>query len=176
MTLYRHFPSKNLLALAFMRRREELWTRAWLQAEVERRTPDAAGRLLAVFDVFDKWFRRADFEGCSFINILLETDDRAHPVRQATVQHLAHIRSFLAGLAQQAGVRDADAFARQWHILMKGSIVAAGEGDKNAALRARDMGRLLLAHELAREPTHDGPLPVLPTAAAPPRTPPVRRR
>ena len=147
MTLYRHFPSKNHLALAFMRRREELWTRAWLQTEVERRSPDAAGRLLAVFDVFDKWFRRPDFEGCSFINILLETEDKTHPVHQATVQHLAHIRSFLGGLARQAGVRDADGFARQWHILMKGCIVAAGEGDKNAALRARDIGRLLLAHE-----------------------------
>jgi AcrR family transcriptional regulator len=146
MTLYRHYPSKDQLALAFMRRREELWTRAWLQAEVERRTADAAERLLAIFDVFDKWFRRADFEGCSFINILLETDGKAHPVRVASVHHLA----------EQAGVRDADGFARQWHILMKGSIVAAGEGDKNAALRAREIGRLLLAHEglapAAREP------------------------
>ena len=147
MTLYRHYPSKNHLALAFMRRREELWTRAWLQTEVERRASDAAERLLAVFDVFDKWFRRADFEGCSFINILLETEDRAHPVRLATVQHLAEIRRFLRGLAEAAGVRDADHFARQWHILMKGSIVAAGEGDKDAARRAREIGCLLLAHE-----------------------------
>ena len=44
-----------------------------------------------------------------------------------------------------------DDFARKWHILMKGSIVAAGEGDRLAARRARDVGRLLLAAEL------DGP-------------------
>jgi AcrR family transcriptional regulator len=44
MTLYKHYPSKDALALAFLRRREELWTRAWLQQEVERRarTPRAA--------------------------------------------------------------------------------------------------------------------------------------
>ena len=30
---------------------------------------------------------------------------------------------------------------------MKGSIVAAGEGDAQAALRARALGRLLLIHE-----------------------------
>jgi hypothetical protein len=41
-------------------------------------------------------------------------------------------------------VRDPDAFARSWHILMKGSIVAAGEGDRDAAKRARELGRLLL--------------------------------
>ena len=147
MTLYRHYPSKDQLALAFLRRREELWTRAWLQAEVERRATVPAERLLMIFDVFDKWFRRSDFEGCTFINVLLETDRKDHPVRVATVEHLATIRAFLRGLAEQAGVRDADDFARQWHILMKGSIVAAGEGDKDAALRAQAIGRLLLANE-----------------------------
>src|SRR5712691_2043607 len=59
MTLYRHYPSKDDLVLAFLRRREELWTRSWLQQEVERRARPAE-RLLAVFDVFDKWFRRSD--------------------------------------------------------------------------------------------------------------------
>ena len=145
MTLYRHYPSKNHLVLAFLRRREELWTRGWLQAEIERRGGPPGERLLAIFEVFDKWFRRADFEGCAFINVLLEIDDPKHPVRLATVAHLATIRAFLRQLAEEAGVADADGFARQWHILMKGSIVAAGEGDAGAALRARALGRLLLA-------------------------------
>ena len=52
------------------------------------------------------------------------------------------------GLAADAGVRQPDDFARKWHILMKGSIVAAGEGDKLAARRAREVGGLLLAAEL----------------------------
>ena len=89
MTLYRHYPSKNHLVLAFLRRREELWTRGWLQHEVERRGGPPGERLLAIFEVFDKWFRRPDFEGCSFINVLLEIDDATHPVRVATVAHLA---------------------------------------------------------------------------------------
>lgn len=147
MTLYRHYASKDELALAFLRRREEVWTRAWLQAEVERRAAAPAERLLAIFAVFDKWFRKVDFEGCSFINVLLETDRKDHPVRIATIEHLATIRAFLRSLAEAAGVRDPDGFARQWHILMKGSIVAAGEGDKDAALRGADIGRLLLARE-----------------------------
>lgn len=144
-TLYRHYPSKDKLALAFLRRREELWTRAWLQDEVERRGGTPEERLLAIFDVFDKWFRRSDFEGCSFINVLLEIDDRSHPVRAATVGHLKIIRAFLDQLAREAGIAEPDGFARQWHILMKGSIVAAGEGDRDAARRARALGTLLLA-------------------------------
>jgi AcrR family transcriptional regulator len=146
MTLYRNFASKDDLILEFLRRRDELWTRAWLQAEVEARAAEPAERMLAIFDVFGEWFVRDDFEGCAFINVMLELDDRDSRVRQACVEHLAAIRGFVRGLAVEAGVPegDADHVAAQWHILMKGSIVAAGEGDREAAARARELGELLL--------------------------------
>ena len=145
MTLYRNFASKDELILAFLQRREERWTRAWLQSEAEARAETPAGRLLAIFDVFGEWFAREDFEGCSFINVMLEVTDTAHPVREASVLHLANIRDFLRELAAAAGIVDADGVARQWHILMKGSIVAAAEADAHAAGRARELGSLLLA-------------------------------
>ncbi len=77
---------------------------------------------------------------------MLELDDPGSPVRQESVRQLSEIRGFLGGLAQEAGVDDVDGFARQWHILMKGSIVAAAEGDREAGARARELGVLLLAH------------------------------
>lgn len=146
-TLYRHFKSKDDLVVEFLRLREERWTRSWLQGEVERRATTPDERLLAIFDVFHDWFQREDLEGCSFINVLLEVDDRTSPVRRATVEHLAAIREFLATLARDAGIGDAEAFARRWHILMKGSIVSAQEGDLEAARRAQEVGRVLLARE-----------------------------
>ena len=145
MTMYRHYRSKDDLALAFLRRREELWTRSWLQQEVERSAQAPAERLLAVFDVFDKWFRRSDFEGCSFVKVLLEHDDPEHPVRRAAEAHIETIRAFLRQLAGDAGVRDVDAFARQLQIVMMGSIIAAYAGDRDAARRAKELGSLLLA-------------------------------
>jgi len=148
MTFYHHFPSKDELVLAFLERREQLWTHQWLEAEVTRRATSPRDRLLAIFDVFDEWFQYDDFEGCSFINVLLEIFQPG-PVRRATTSHLANIRVFLRGLAVAAGVSDSDDFARKWHVLMKGSIVAAGEGDRLAARRARDIGQLLLAAELS---------------------------
>jgi len=144
MTLYRNFPSKEDLALAFLALREERWTRAWLWSEVSQRADEPTERLLAIFDVFGEWFARDDFEGCSFINVLLEQDTLDDPVREASVKHLSNIRELIQELAEQAGIDDPDAFSRQWHILMKGSIVAAGEGDRDAALRARELGVLLL--------------------------------
>src|SRR4051812_25144997 len=121
MTLYRNFASKDDLILAFLERREERWTRAWLQAGIEQRGTTPAERMLAVFDLFGEWFLRADFEGCAFISVLLEVAEPEHPVRLACVRHLAAIRGFLTDLAAQAGVEDPDGVARQWHILMKGS-------------------------------------------------------
>jgi AcrR family transcriptional regulator len=148
-TLYRHFGSKQELVLAFLERREEVWTYGWLAAEVRRRERDPGRRLLAVFDVFDGWFRDPDFEGCSFINVMLEHPMPDHPLHQAAAGHLSRIRLFLKELAGDAGIADPGGFACQWHILMKGSIVAAGEGDRDAARRAQRMGRVLLADALA---------------------------
>lgn len=145
MTLYRHFPSKSDLILDFLLRRERIWTQEWLQAESQRRADHPVGQLLAIFDVFGEWFQNPDFDGCAFLTTMLETSDRADdPVYLASVRHLANVRRYLEDLAVAAGIADPDGFARQWHILMKGSIMAAHEGDVLAASRARAMGVLLL--------------------------------
>ena len=142
-TLYRHFGSKDALVIAFLEEREERWTLGWVEAEARRRGATPEEQLLAIFDAFDEWFQRDDFEACSFINVLLEMGSR-HPTGIACVQHLENIRSVVAGLAGEAGLRDPETFARSWHILMKGSIVSAAEGDGDAAKRAQAMARLLI--------------------------------
>ncbi len=144
MTLYRNFTSKDELVLAFLARREQQWTRDWLQAEVHRRATDPRAKLLAVFDIFDEWFHSETFEGCSFINVMLETADRTNPLHQASTQQLERVRAFIQSLAQEAKIPQPEDFARKWHILMKGAIVAAGEGDRNAARAARELGVALL--------------------------------
>ena len=146
MSLYRHFPSKDDLVLAFLQERERRWTKDWLGAEVERRGSSPADCMLAIFDVLGEWFHRPDFEGDPFVKVLLEFDDDSR-VRLASAAQLGNVRAFVSGLAAKAGARDPDALAHKWHILMKGSIVTAWAGDSRAGARAREMGRLLLAEE-----------------------------
>jgi AcrR family transcriptional regulator len=143
-TLYRHFPSKDDLVVAFLELREQRWTLEWVEAEARRRGSTADEQLLAIFELFDEWFHRDDFEACSFINVLLEMGP-AHPAGRASIVHLENIRSVVSRLAEEAGLRDPESFARSWHILMKGSIVSATEGDADAARRARAIARLLIA-------------------------------
>jgi hypothetical protein len=40
-------------------------------------------------------------------------------------------------LAEEANLQEPEKFAQAWHMLMKGSIVSAGEGNRNAARDAK---------------------------------------
>ncbi len=143
MTLYNHFQSKQDLVVAFLARREELWTLEWLFAEIRQRAVDPRERLLAIFDLFDEWFHSPRFEGCSFINVLLEYQPQ-DPLHKAAAAHLANIRVFLRELAQETGAIDANVLADAWHMLMKGSIVAAREGNHLAASEAKRAAKMVL--------------------------------
>ena len=142
-SLYSNFKSKLDLAIAFLDRREEIWTRNWLEAEIERRATDPIDQLLAIFEVFDGWFRTEDFEGCSFINVLLEAETGS-PLYRASAGHLSKIRAIIVNLAERAGFTDPEVFAQAWHMLMKGSIISAGEGNLNAAVEAKRAARLIV--------------------------------
>jgi AcrR family transcriptional regulator len=147
MTLYRHFRSKDELVLAVLERRERVWTREWLVWEVERRATRPEEQLLAIFDVFDEWFRRDDFEGCLFIKCVLERYDPTSSIAAESTLRLQNIRAIVQRLAEDSGVGDADGFARAWQFLMMGSIIGAMSGDPDAALHARAAGLLLLEQE-----------------------------
>ena len=133
MTLYRNFASKDELVLEFLRVREQRWTRDWLQAEAERRATTADGRLLAIFDVFHDWFQLDEFEGCSFVNVLLEVTDVESPVRRASVEHLATIRSFVA----RSGARGRDRGSR----CLRPPVAHPDEGLDRLRERGRPRGR-----------------------------------
>jgi AcrR family transcriptional regulator len=149
MTLYRYFPSKQDLVLAFLDLREQRWTHEWLEAEIERLGTSPRERLLAIFDLFDEWFHRSEYEGCSFISTLLEIVDKDSPIHRATVAHLESIRAILERLVMEAGATDPEATAYELQILMMGAIVSASRGDLDAARRARPLAQMLLEERCA---------------------------
>jgi AcrR family transcriptional regulator len=143
-TLYRHFATKNDLVLAVLQRREEIWTHGLIEAQSEQRGSTPEERLLAIFDVMHEWFQLRDgYEGCSFINVLLELG-ADHPAGQACIAHIDHVRDIVRRRALAAGLTDVEGFASSWHILMKGAIVLAAVGDLNAAQHAQRMASGLI--------------------------------
>lgn len=142
-TFYAHFTSKDELVLAYLERCHQDLTVEAIIAETARRTTNPMGRLLAIFDVLDGWFRQDDFQACAFVSTLLEMGS-SHPLGVASADYLAQVRVFIRSLALEAGLEDPDVFARSCHILTKGSIISAVEGDREAAVFAKRMAASLI--------------------------------
>jgi AcrR family transcriptional regulator len=155
-TLYRHFATKNDLVLAVLQRREQVWTHGLIEEQSRLRGDTPEEQLLAIFDVMHDWFQLRDrYEGCSFINVLLELGPK-HPVGRACIIHIDHVRDIVRHRALAAGLTDVEDFASSWHILMKGAIILAAVGDLDAALRARKMARGLIEEHRPVQPEDIG--------------------
>jgi AcrR family transcriptional regulator len=155
-TLYRHFATKNDLVLAVLQRREELWTHGLIEEQSRQRGNTPEEQLLAIFDVMHDWFQLRDrYEGCSFINVLLELG-ADHPAGRACIAHIDHVRDIVRHRALAAGLTDVEGFASSWHILMKGAIILAAVGELDAAPRARKMACTLIEEHRPMAPEDIG--------------------
>ena len=146
-TLYRHFPSKDDLAVAVLEHHSDVWTHGWLEAQIKKRATTPAGRILALFDAFNEWFHSDGYRGCLLLNSLQETRDPASPVRAAAQAALSDIRTLIRDLGRAAGAGDPERLAFEIQTLLMGSVVAAVNGDTNAAARMRPIARRLLEQE-----------------------------
>lgn len=138
------FSSRDAVAELCLGRREQDWTIEVVEAGARSRGTTPEGTLLAIFDVFNDWFHRDDYEACTFVNVLLEMGAE-HPLGRASAAYLLNIRKMVETLATEAHLSEPERFAFSWHILMKGSIINAAEGDQKAAARAKEMARDLIA-------------------------------
>ena len=137
VTVYKHYRAKDRLLAACLHALDERFF-TWFVHEVEAATDDPHGRLLAVFDVLDQWFRRRDFRGCAFINATVELASPDHPAGEAVMAHKTRCRQYFRALAEAADLEDPDAISDQWMLLTEGAtITALVEGDHAAAHKAR---------------------------------------
>ncbi|HEY5352465.1 MAG TPA: TetR/AcrR family transcriptional regulator [Streptosporangiaceae bacterium] len=137
VTVYKHYQAKDELLAACLHALDQRFF-SWFVDEVEASTDDPYGRLLAVFDVLGRWFRRRDFRGCAFINTTVELADPRHPAQEAVMAHKTRCRRYFRALAEAAGLDDPDAISDQWMLLTEGAtITALVEGDQAAARKAR---------------------------------------
>jgi AcrR family transcriptional regulator len=143
-TLYRHFRSKDELVGEVLERHHQLWLLDWLAPQARARGGSPAEQLLALFDSFEEWFGDQNFQGCLLLNSVLETHDRSRAAHRAAVRALDDVYALLERLAVEATARDPQRLAKQIHLLMRGSIMAATEGHPETVHEARAAAQLLL--------------------------------
>lgn len=144
MTLYKHYPTKELLASAYVHARSDQWV-AWLKDRVKHlgRTPKQ--RVLALFDALEEWFKSPDYYGCPFHRSAAEFPDLAHPVHKEVIRNKHQLREFVTELVDEAGARNRAGVVTDLLVLMAGVEVMVNiEGRAKQAERARDAAAWLL--------------------------------
>lgn len=130
-TMYVHFPSKDELAAAYLRRTDTSW-RGKLRAAAEAAGDDPADQLVGLFDAVATAYTEHGFHGCPFINAAAESEAGTAP-HAVTVAHKQAVRAWVRDLATAAGARDPERLALQLTLLVDGTL-AAGKLEQDPAM------------------------------------------
>ena len=142
-TFYNHFPSKDDLVLAYLDKVDRVWS-GQLAAAAEAAGPDPAEQLVGMFDALRTACRRDGYRGCAFINAAAESPPGT-PVHQRTVTHKNAVLAWVRDLAEQAGVREPDTFARSLTLLLDGGLASGSlDADPQAPEAAKTSARTLI--------------------------------
>jgi AcrR family transcriptional regulator len=141
-SLYNTFGSKEELIRAYLETRHASTAKRITQALGRYGNPRE--RLLGVFEAQGELFTEPGYHGCAFVSASAES----HPgdlIEQAADAYRGWVRALFTDLAEQAGVPDPQALARQLHLLYDGSGLSARmDHDPSAAVAARAAAAALL--------------------------------
>jgi len=123
MSLYRHFPSKDDLIVAYLEEsNRQYWE--WLDAAVAH-LDDPEQKLVGMFEAIEKLATSPECLGCTFQGTAAEFPERDHPGHQVALAHKKVVRDRFAHLAREAGLRNPEGLGSQLLLLMDGAWVAA---------------------------------------------------
>ena len=121
-TLYKHFPRKDDLVLAYLDKVDQAWF-GQLRAAARAAGDDPRAQLVGAFDALAMACRREGYHGCAFINTAAESPTGGD-VHGRTVEHKNVVRAWLTDLARRAGAAEPDELARQLALLIDGGLAA----------------------------------------------------
>jgi AcrR family transcriptional regulator len=133
-TIYRHFPNKDALVEAFLKKEDvEFWSQ-WDAVTATARTP--AEQLDALCEWVAARVTRDGYRGCPQVNVAAELADPAHPARLVARRHKAEMHRRLAALCE--GLPCPETVAMQIALLFDGAFTSDGrlrEIDASGMLR-----------------------------------------
>jgi len=129
-TLYKHFPRKDDLVLAYLDKVDQAWFGA-LRAAARAAGDDPREQLVGMFDALSSACRRDGYHGCAFINTAAESVSGSD-VHARTVEHKNLVLAWVTDLARRAGAGRPGQLARQLTLLLDGGL-AAGVLDADPA-------------------------------------------
>ena len=123
-SLYRYFPTKDELIVAFLKREDADFWSVW-DTVGQRHADDPAAELDAHMRWIGERLGRSNYRGCPQINVAAEFAESAHPSRQVARSHMRALRERLERIARRLDVTRPDRLAAQLAVLVNGAFVSS---------------------------------------------------
>jgi AcrR family transcriptional regulator len=148
MTLYRHYPSKDDLIVAYLKDSDELFWRNF--EEIVKDATTAREKLLAFFEALQDYVKTPACYGCPFLNVATEYPEADYLGHQIALEHKQSVRTRFRGLAKEAGARNPEVLADQLFLLMDGAYMASRMfGAKNPASHLAGAAKVLIDAQIS---------------------------
>jgi AcrR family transcriptional regulator len=121
MTLYKYFRTKEALILEVLQTSQQDF-QTWLDEKLNAKKP--ADKIQQLFDYIEEWVNSPAFVGIAFIKASAEFPNEENPIHQLSHQQSREFRQFIAKLATEAKIKDANGLALQLSLLFEGAVQA----------------------------------------------------
>jgi AcrR family transcriptional regulator len=122
MSLYRNFPSKDMLVAEWLREHDANFWQTW-EGMASRHPEDPRRQLKAAFGLLAKHVADPKARGCPMANAAVELTEKDHPARKVIEVHKAKLRARLVQMCTQMAAREPGLLADQLFLLMEGAQV-----------------------------------------------------
>lgn len=148
MSLYRSFPSKDDLVVAYLQDWDGRYWQWWNNV-VARYPGDARQQIRALFKSVAGKTTRPGSRGCPFTNAATEFPEPDHPGRAVAAANKAKLRERLRDLARATGARDPERLGDQLFLLMEGAYASAQVmGPEGPALNLAEAADALVSAQI----------------------------
>jgi AcrR family transcriptional regulator len=143
-TLYKHFPSKNQLVMAYLRDKSDRFYE-WLNDKLPGERNNPRDILYELCELVEQWITTPEFHGLPFHIAAVEFPDPSHPINSYSVELSKELQHYLSRIAALASVKDPDTLGQQLAIIFEGAaLIERLSPGSGAARRARNAALTLI--------------------------------
>ncbi|OIQ81415.1 HTH-type transcriptional regulator YjdC [mine drainage metagenome] len=144
VTLYKYFKSKEQLILEYLRQYDEkLWQKLSLRTTAQGAEPKES--VLTLVNAVLEWIADPEFKGFAFVKASVEFPQLENPVHRTSVEFAQTLRNTIAGVATEAGIRNAETLALQLSMVIEGAAITENmQRESGAVQHAKELAKILI--------------------------------
>ncbi|CAM3505482.1 TetR/AcrR family transcriptional regulator [Zobellia roscoffensis] len=122
-SMYRHFRSKEAIAVAYLEKRHWLFMQGLEEFVVNEK--DGNDKVLAVFDCIEYYIGKFEFRGCGFQNIITDLPKGQDSIVEAVRIHINDFHLFIYNELKKNAIADKKAkeLSAEIFVLLEGALI-----------------------------------------------------